>query len=737
MIKFLLVFSFLLFCSPQKLFSKDNSDYKSFKESYQNFQNIREKDRSIDKITKDISLFLEAKKDFYEGRKSPSKKSWLSLFQKNPAHMKDEFIELWTELLKSESLETETILSQAKSYKIMSPVKKILIPSQKKKNTTSKQIKNFIRENGLEQRIPINPRENLTKKTLLTKSKKSLLHKVLLLVALEEDDDQEEVLKLAPKLEEELRKVESLSYLVFPITRIKAKTMRHTGLRREAAKTYQNLCLSWDRFPSENFPSNIKQDRIKLDEANDCLWSARYNALIGKKKIAEKHSDKAMRLLQKLRKKKLSPLFSAESKELLLEAYYVKSFRIALYFGEWAEGLKWSEKALKIYSKRMKRKWLDHFTWLKGLSHYFLGNHKEAHTSWKSSLKRNLSLSSQEKRLYWLTQTSEKLKRKKEKAQYESRLLKEHPFAFYTTHYLGKTPKIPASLQLKVKISSEEKQKLNPKNKLLVSMIRSEILIESGLIELAKGELDNSLTLTKPRKFNQKNLDFYLYLSRLLKSAELYRKSIWLTGVLGRHYRNFWSKNPEALKTYYPEAFKEKFSQTANEYSVTPSLLYAIARRESLFDPEAESAANALGLMQVTPKTGKEIAKKLQLKTFEPKEDLKKVDHNLLISGSYVDSLIDYHDEDLVKVISSYNAGEFCTDQWSKIPQEDQKLWIELIPFSETRKYIKAVLSSMKIYEKILDHSKEEKANLLRYTHALKNITLFRGSSKHFFMKKR
>ena len=716
MTKFLLFSSFLLFFPHQKLFSKDNSGYKSFKESYQNFQDIRKKDRSIDRITKDISLFLEAKKDFYEGRRSPSKKSWLSLFQKKSSHMKDDFIELWTKLLKSESLETETILSQAKSYKIMSPVKQILIPSQKKKNTTSKRIKKFIKENGLKQRIPINPRENLTKKKLLTKSKKSLLHKTLLLVAFEEEDEQEEVLKLAPKLEEELLKVDDLSYLIFPVTRIKAKTMRHTGLRRDAAQTYQKLCLSWQNFSSEDFPSDIKQDRLKLNEANDCLWSARYNALIGKKKLAEKDSDKAMRLLQKLRKKKLSPTFSAESKELLLEAYYVKSFRIALYFGEWTEGLEWSEKALKTYSKRMKRKWLDHFTWLKGLSHYFLGNYKEAHASWKSSLKRNLSLNSQEKRLYWLIQTSEKLKRKKEKAQYESRLLKEHPFAFYTTHYLGKIPKISASPQLKEKRSSEEKQKLNPRNKLLVSMIRSEILLESGLTELAQGELDNSLTLTKPRKFNQKNLDFYLYLSRLLKRGELYRKSIWLTGVLGRHYRNFWSKNPEALKTYYPEAFKEKFSQTANEYSVTPSLLYAIARRESLFDPEAESAANALGLMQVTPKTGKEIAKKLQLKTFKPKEDLKKVDHNLLISGSYVDSLIDYHNEDLVKVISSYNAGEFCTDQWSKIPQEDQKLWIELIPFSETRKYVKAVLSSVKIYEEILDQPKEERINLLRYT---------------------
>ena len=152
-------------------------------------------------------------------------------------------------------------------------------------------------------------------------------------------------------------------------------------------------------------------------------------------------------------------------------------------------------------------------------------------------------------------------------------------------------------------------------------------------------------------------------------------------------------------------------------FSIKKTLLLSISRKESLFNPKAKSPANALGLMQLIPKTASVRAEELGLKNFEPEKDLFVKETNLALSGSYLKKLDEFYRGDLKRIVAAYNAGEFCVDKWSETIQvEDDIAWTELIPFGETRNYVKSVLVSEKFYEHLLKEKKAQASHLMTYT---------------------
>jgi soluble lytic murein transglycosylase len=125
----------------------------------------------------------------------------------------------------------------------------------------------------------------------------------------------------------------------------------------------------------------------------------------------------------------------------------------------------------------------------------------------------------------------------------------------------------------------------------------------------------------------------------------------------------------------------------------------SIARRESAFFPEAQSPVGARGLMQIMPATAQAVAASLQQP--HSQADLFNVEHNVLLGSAYYRQLLDRFDGNRIFALAAYNAGPHRVDRWRNqagqgLPVE---VWVETIPYQETRNYVQAVLSYNVVFQ--------------------------------------
>lgn len=154
-----------------------------------------------------------------------------------------------------------------------------------------------------------------------------------------------------------------------------------------------------------------------------------------------------------------------------------------------------------------------------------------------------------------------------------------------------------------------------------------------------------------------------------------------------------------ALDLRFPLAYRETFDRFSGVQQVPSTELMAIARRESAFFPEVRSPVGARGLMQVMPATGKQVASKIGVS--HRSADLYEVEHNVLLGSTYYRQLLDRYDGNRVFALAAYNAGPHRVDRWrneagEQVPVE---VWIETIPYRETRNYVQAVLSYNVVFQ--------------------------------------
>lgn len=132
-----------------------------------------------------------------------------------------------------------------------------------------------------------------------------------------------------------------------------------------------------------------------------------------------------------------------------------------------------------------------------------------------------------------------------------------------------------------------------------------------------------------------------------------------------------------------------------------PLLVNAIIRAESLFDRRAFSRAGAIGLMQLMPPTGKRLSKKLNIR-LATNENLFDPDLNVRLGSRYLGDLVKEFKGALVPAIASYNAGKRPVKRWwNKRGDEPIEVFIEKIPYQETRNYVKKVLGYLYEYRRI------------------------------------
>jgi soluble lytic murein transglycosylase len=159
----------------------------------------------------------------------------------------------------------------------------------------------------------------------------------------------------------------------------------------------------------------------------------------------------------------------------------------------------------------------------------------------------------------------------------------------------------------------------------------------------------------------------------------------------------------DALDQRFPTPYQDIFKKNAALRQVSSTELMAIARRESAFFAGAQSPVGARGLMQIMPATGREVASSLQQR--HSQSDLFDVDHNVLLGSAYYRQLLDRFGGNRIFALTAYNAGPHRVARWRNkagqgIPVE---LWVETIPYKETRNYVQAVLSYNVVFQYMQD----------------------------------
>jgi soluble lytic murein transglycosylase len=154
----------------------------------------------------------------------------------------------------------------------------------------------------------------------------------------------------------------------------------------------------------------------------------------------------------------------------------------------------------------------------------------------------------------------------------------------------------------------------------------------------------------------------------------------------------------------------------AERQDLDPAVILGLIRQESMLDINAKSSVGALGLMQIMPKTGKQIALELNEK-WQSEDKLYNPDVNLRYGAYYFKQLLNRFNGHFALAVAAYNAGPTRVSKWlPSILPVAADIWIETIPFKETRKYVMSVLSYTLIYQYRI-HS-----NQLNINHLLPDI---------------
>ena len=154
----------------------------------------------------------------------------------------------------------------------------------------------------------------------------------------------------------------------------------------------------------------------------------------------------------------------------------------------------------------------------------------------------------------------------------------------------------------------------------------------------------------------------------------------------------------EYWQSLFPLPFAEIILRWAQQRQINPMLVSALIRQESRFEPEIGSSAGALGLMQVMPATGKEVARQIGLQDYS----LTNPEDNVNIGTFYLDFTHRKYDNNSMLAVASYNAGPNRVAQWvSRYGLKDVDEFVEKIPYRETKGYVESVFENYWNYMRI------------------------------------
>lgn len=370
------------------------------------------------------------------------------------------------------------------------------------------------------------------------------------------------------------------------------------------------------------------------------------------------------------------------------------------------EALKNYKAALEKYPNEDYAQWAG---WRLGWVHYLDGKFEQAFNKFQEAANRFPDKSFIEYNLYWSAKSAEKMDKKDVARDLYAKVAELYP---YTFHGIRAKDQL---LALDVKPETRKKNPAAPVEEAVLQLgrplsvmekfhhTRANELARLGLTQEARDEIGVL------QKTVRKNLTGVLWLSQLYHQAQGYAESLRLLHL----YKDFTTKPKEKdlssnfWKHFFPLAYEEAILGYSKSRKVDPFFVNGIIRQESLFDSQALSPAGARGLMQIMPATGKNLYPKTKFKKPFETDALFDPDLNIRLGVKYVSQLNKRFNRNGMHILISYNAGPHVLKKWLKRfgHVSDQDVFIESIPYPETRRYVKHVLRNLGIYKALYSPS--------------------------------
>jgi len=224
---------------------------------------------------------------------------------------------------------------------------------------------------------------------------------------------------------------------------------------------------------------------------------------------------------------------------------------------------------------------------------------------------------------------------------------------------------------------------------------RSRLLENAGAVDLAVRELQAGSALGPSWEMVE--------VARMYTAAGDYYKALQ---ALKRTINGYFAMDQSALPQPYweglfPRPYWDALRRYSDENGLDPYLVASLIRQESEFNPGAVSRANAYGLMQLLPKTGKATAKQVGLHNYKT-ESLLDPTINIELGTKYFREMVDHFGGQVEYALAAYNAGDSRVEDWRAAGSyRDIEEFVESIPFTETREYVQAIVRNAEVYKRV------------------------------------
>lgn len=463
----------------------------------------------------------------------------------------------------------------------------------------------------------------------------------------------------------------------------------------------QKLGLSLVRTKKYDQAKTLFQELIKghaADAGEAVVWLARVY-------LRQSEGDALVQLTQSPPKVSLS----SEQRAML---YILR--------GVWLEDQNQTEGAVAAYQKAAdlgdSTRHQSEALWKVGWARYRAGQWTDALTAWE----RLAAAQDRDPRdvlipqaLYWMARSADQLHDARASGWY-AQVCQKYPVTYYCQLARQRLPSLaaiaaPVAVEAATQTQAQtppSAQSSVPAPDLLPVDKREEVMRDPAYqraVELRLLGLDQDAAreLTDVTQRHSREPALVLALSRLLSETGAHGQALRLARL---HFRDELElrgtqTTPALWAVGYPTVLVPTIA--AQNMKVDPFLAAAVIREESQYDARAVSRVGAIGLMQVMPATASTVAKKFGLADVS-REDLFDEGTNVRIGVRYLDQLLEQFQGNVSYAVASYNAGPQAVSSWvAKHGTREPDEFVELIPYQETRLYVKRVVRSYREYQRV------------------------------------
>lgn len=352
--------------------------------------------------------------------------------------------------------------------------------------------------------------------------------------------------------------------------------------------------------------------------------------------------------------------------------------------------------------------WRDQALWLEGWMHYKLREFPAAARSWETLLKDGAVSRLHAQAAYWRGRVLERLGKRREAVRAYQAFLKEFPDQPYYRMRAGNRLVRLGSAAPVSRPPDKKRAAGRQESRRGLHIHKARALKGLGLQDEAAGEYAEHVRLhPEDRADLAESCAAFLELQR-------YDKAIWLAGrILRPLYAQEQGTPP--IQGYwecvYPRGYWDAVTRHARTAGLDPYLVTALIREESAFAPQAVSRTGARGLMQLMPQTAERAARAAKL-PYPGATGLEGPEANIRLGTVHLAELLRDLGGRVSLALASYNGGKQAVQRWQeRFGLQDEEEFIEDIPFTETRNYVKRVLGSLERYASIYGTESPEPRN--------------------------